>query len=79
MVLGVFNVDYGRYTADSAVKMFDDTISSLGCEQLISWSTRISPSKQSVYVNNSMMNSVVSPAVISHSLSDHFPYSSFKI
>ena len=56
--------------------MFADTISSLGCEQLISWPTRISPSKQSIldhiYVNNSMMNSVVSLAVITHSLSDHF-------
>ena len=77
VVLGDFNVDYGRYTADSAVKMFADTISSLGCEQLISWPTRISPNKQSIldhiYVNNSMMNSVVSPAAITHSLSDHFP------
>ena len=76
MVLGDFNVDYGRYTADSAVKMFATTTSNLGCEQLISWLTRISPSKQSIvdhiYVNNSMMNSVVSPAVITHSLSDHF-------
>ena len=62
MVLGDFNVDYGRYTANSAVKMLADTISSLGCEQLISCPTRISPSKQSildhVYVNNSMINSV---------------------
>ena len=57
--------------------MFADTISSLGCEQLISWPARISPSKQSIldhiYVNNSMMSSVVSPAVITHSLPDHFP------
>ena len=77
VVLGDFNVDYGRYTADSAVKMFGDTISSLGCEQLISWPTRISPNKQSIldhfYLNNLIMNSVVSPAVITHSLSDHFP------
>ena len=77
MVLGDFNVDYGRYATYSAVKMFADTISSLGCEQLISWPTRISPSKQSIldhiYVNNSMMKNVVSPAVITHSLSDHFP------
>ena len=77
VVLGDFNVKYGCYTADSAVKMFADTISSLGCEQLISWPSRISPSKQSIldniYVNNSMVNSVVSPAVITHSLSDHFP------
>ena len=36
MVLGDFNDDYDRYTADSAVKMFADTISSLGCKQLIS-------------------------------------------
>ena len=77
MVLGDLNVDYGRCTADSAVKMFADTISSLGCEQLISWPTRISPSKQSIldhiYVNNLMMNSAVSPAVITHCLSGHFP------
>ena len=26
MVLGDFNVDYGRYTADSAVKMFANAI-----------------------------------------------------
>ena len=85
MVSGDFNVDYGPYTADSAVKMFADTISSRGCEQLISWPARISPSKQSIldhiYVNNSMMKSVVSPAVITHSLSDHFPtivYLKFK-
>ena len=77
MVLGDFNVDYGRYTAYSAVKMFADTISSLGCEQLISWPTRISPSKQSIldhiYVNNLMMNSVVSSPVITHFLSEYFP------
>ena len=78
MFLGDFNVDHGRYTADLAVKMFANTIiSSLGCEQLISWPTRISPSKQSIvdhiYVNNLMMNSIISPAVIIHSLSDHFP------
>ena len=77
MVLRDFNVNYGRHTADSAVKMFADTISSLDCEQLISWPTRIRPSKQSsldhIYVNNSMMNSVVSPAVITHFFSDHFP------
>ena len=48
MFLGDFNVDHGRYTADLAVKMFANTISSLGCEQLISWPTRISPSKQSI-------------------------------
>ena len=49
MVLGDFNVDYSHYTADSAVKMLADRISSLGCEQLISWPTRISPSsKQSI-------------------------------
>ena len=57
--------------------MFADTVSSLGCEQLISRPTRINPSKQSIldhiYVNNSMVNSIVSPAVITHSLSDHFP------
>ena len=57
--------------------MFAYRINCLGCEQLISWPTTICPSKQSiidhVYVNNSMMNSVVSPAVITHSLSDHFP------
>ena len=56
--------------------MFANRITNLGCEQLISWPTRISPSKQlildHIYVNNSMMNSVVSPAVITHSLSDHF-------
>ena len=55
-----FNVDCGRYTADLGVKMFADRIS-----------------KQSVldhiYVNNSVMNSVVLPAVITHFLSDHFP------
>ena len=77
MVVGDFNVDYGRYTADLAVKMFADRINSLGCEQLISWPTRISPSKQSIldhiYVNNSMINSVVTLAVITYCLSDHFP------
>ena len=77
MALRDFYVDYGRYTADSSVKMFVDTISSLGCKQLISLPSRISPSKQSIldhiYVNNSMMNSVSSPTVITHSLSGHFP------
>ena len=47
VVLGDFNFDYGRYATDSAVKMFADRISSLSCEQLISWPTKISPSKQS--------------------------------
>ena len=55
-----FNIDCGRYTVDLGVKMFADRIS-----------------KQSVldhiYVNNSVMNSVVLPAVITHFLSDHFP------
>ena len=50
MVLGDFSVDYDRYTADLAVKMFADTIRSLGCEQLISWPTRISPSKQLIFI-----------------------------
>ena len=44
--------------------MFADKITGLGCEQLISWPTKICPSKQSIldhiYVNNLMMNSVVS-------------------
>ena len=44
---------------------------------ILSLTIRISPSKQSslnhIYVNNSMINNVVSPAVITHSLSDHFP------
>ena len=54
--------------------MFANRISILN---IISWSTRISQNKQSVldhiFLNNSIMNSVVSLAVFTHSLSDHFP------
>ena len=77
VLLGDLNIDYGRYLSDPRVKIFADQITSLGCEQLTDFPTRVCSTRQSildhVYINGNMMNAVTTSAVITHPLSDHFP------
>ena len=76
-MFGDFNIDHNRCTIDTSVKDFADKITDFGCNQLITLPTRICENRQSildhVYLDNSMMNCVVTTAVIIESLSDHFP------
>ena len=77
VVFGDFNIDYNRYTTDTSAKMFANKITDFGCNQLITLPTRVCENRQSIldhiYLDNSMMNNVVTTAVITESLSDHFP------
>ena len=77
MVLGDFNIEYNRYTTDTSAKDFADKITDFGRNRLITLPTRVCENRQSildhVYLDNSMMNCVVTTAVITESLSDHFP------
>ena len=79
VVLGDFNIDYGCYNTSSAVKSYADNITSLGCEQLITWPTRISSTNRQsildhVYVDICVMiNDVITAAVIESDISDYFP------
>ena len=77
VILGDLNIDYGRYLSDPRVKVFADQITSLGCEELTDFPTRVCSTRQSilnhVYINGNMMNAVTTSAVITHPLSDHFP------
>ena len=79
VVLGDFNIDYGCYNTSSAVKSYADNTTSLGCEQLITWPTRISSTNRQsildhVYVDSCVMiNDVITTAVIESDISDHFP------
>ena len=66
MVLGDFNIDYNRYSTDTSDKDFADKITDFGCNQLITILDHVS-------LGNSMMNCVITTAVITKSLSDHFP------
>ena len=63
IALGDFNIDYNRYNSSNAVKTYADNITSLGCEQLISWPTRLSLKRQSIldhiYIDNSLKEKVI--------------------
>ena len=75
VVLGDFNIDYGCYNTSSAVKSYADNITSLGCEQFITWPTRISSTNRQsildhVYVDSYVMiNDVITAAVIESDIS----------
>ena len=77
VILEDLNIDYGRYLSNPRVKGFADQITSLGCEQLTDFPTRVCSTRQSildhVYINGNTMNAVTTSAVITHPLSDHFP------
>ena len=75
VILGDFNIHYGEFKVDSRTKRYVDDISSLGFEQIIACSTRVSSSKKSildhVFVDNCTLNNVNTTAVIEHDISDH--------
>ena len=75
--MGDFNIDYNRYNSSNAVKTYADNVTSLGCKQLISWPTRLSLTRQSIldhiYIDNTLIEKVVSTAVIEIDITDDFP------
>ena len=77
IILGDINIDYNCYNSSNSVRIYANGITSLGCKQLISCPTRISLKKKSIldhiYVDSTMIDEVVTTAVIEHDISDHFP------